>query len=306
MTARKALTGAQIYEIKGPDNAKKADALAARLREVLAEREGVRVTRPVMMAEIRVRDLDDSATPSQVTDAIVQATGCDPDNIKVGVIRSVGRGMGTLWVRCPMAAANKLTAAKKLRVGWVNARIEALEPRQLQCFKCLEKGHVQAQCSSGVNRAACCYRCGKEGHIARDCQSPVKCPICAGLKRPDGHKAGSRACTAPKKRAKGKVVQPAPRAERVAPGTSQQTGTTGATTQHGSGGDRDKSRVTQPQAEEDPQEVEMKETEESAPPLPQRERRKRDPSCLCCVMEGTSSCMETEQEEPNTREPVWV
>jgi len=208
MTARRALTGAQIYEVTGSDNVNKADALAARPKEVMSGREGVRVTRPTMMAEIRIRDLDKSVEPSQVADAISRAGNCSPDDIKTGVVQFTGRGMGTLWVRCPLAVANKMVATKRLLVGWVNARIEALEPKLLQCYKCLKKGHVRAQCGNGVDRAACCYRCGTEGHIARDCKSPVKCPICASLKRPDGHKAGSRACMAPKRRAKERTTQP--------------------------------------------------------------------------------------------------
>lgn len=208
MTARRALTGAQIYEIKGPDNNKKADALANRLREVMADKEGVHITRPTMMAEIRVRDLNDSVEPHQVADAIARAGNCSPDDIRTGVVQFTGRGMGTLWVRCPLAVANKMVAAKKIRLGWINARIEALEQRPLQCYRCLEKRHVQAQCSSGTSRADCCYRCGKTGHIARSCRAPVECPICASLGRPKGHKAGSRTCTAPKRRAKGNNTQP--------------------------------------------------------------------------------------------------
>jgi len=98
MTARRALTGAQIYEVKGPDNVNKADALAAQLREVMSGREGVRVTRPIMMTEIRIRDLDESVEPSQVADAISRAGNCSPDDIKTGVVQFTGRGMGTLWV----------------------------------------------------------------------------------------------------------------------------------------------------------------------------------------------------------------
>lgn len=144
--------------------------MAKRLDEVLAGKEGVRVARPTQIAEIRIHDLDDSV-------AIAAVGGCPPSIIKTVEIRSSG-GMGTIWVRCSLAAANKLIAAKKIRVGWVNARVEALEKRPLQCFMCLEKGHVKAQCGNGPDRAGCCYKCGEPGHLARDCASPVKCPVC--------------------------------------------------------------------------------------------------------------------------------
>jgi len=52
MRARRAVTGAQIFEIGGPDNVRIADALAARLREILGDREGVKIARPVQTAEM--------------------------------------------------------------------------------------------------------------------------------------------------------------------------------------------------------------------------------------------------------------
>lgn len=175
-----------------------------------------------MTAELRIRDLDESVEPDDVAKVIAKFGGCSPGEIKVGVIQCPGRGMGTLWVRCPTAVAGRLIAAKRIRVGWVNARVEELEPRPLQCSRCLEKGHVQTKCNGGANRAACCYKCGEEGHFARDCRVPVRCPVCASLGRPDKHRAGSRACTAPKKRAKGPTTQATQRA--TAPSSTQEGG----------------------------------------------------------------------------------
>lgn len=40
LTARKALTGAQLFEVGGPNNKEKADVLASRMRDVLADKEG--------------------------------------------------------------------------------------------------------------------------------------------------------------------------------------------------------------------------------------------------------------------------
>lgn len=208
MKARRAVTGAQIFEIGGPDKQEKADALAARIREVLADRDGVKVTRPLATAELRVRDLHDAIVEEDVRKAIASATDCNPGAVSVGPIRPTGRGLNTVWVRCPLAAANKLSAAGKLLVGWTRVRVEALEKRPLQCFKCLGKGHVRANCSSGADRSSCCYKCGQEGHLARDCALPVRCPVCADLGRPTGHRAGSRACSAPKSKGKGGAMAP--------------------------------------------------------------------------------------------------
>lgn len=160
----------------------------------------------------------------------------------------------------------------------MNARIEALEPILLQCYKCLEKGQVRAQCGNG-DRAACCYRCGKEGHIARDCKSPVRCPICASLKRPDGHKADSRACMAPKRRAKERTTQPTPFPR------------TNVVSREREGGDIGEEIHTQ--------EVEMRGVED-LPPLPQREKRERPSDRLPPTTGEENSPMEAEPEEPNS------
>jgi len=82
LTARKAVTGAQIYEIGGPDKERKADVLASRLREVVGQREGVRVSRPVMMAEFRIRGLDESVVPADIGKAVAANGGCSTDDIK--------------------------------------------------------------------------------------------------------------------------------------------------------------------------------------------------------------------------------
>jgi len=128
--------------------------------------------------------LCDAVEEEDVLRAVASAGDCDPNRVKVGPIRSTGRGLGTSWVRCPLAAANKLVAAKRLRIGWTNVRVEALEKRPLQCFRCLEKGHVRAQCGNAPDRTAQCYRCGTPGHIARDCTAPTKCSVCADIGRP--------------------------------------------------------------------------------------------------------------------------
>lgn len=202
MTARRAVTG-QIFEIGGPEKREKADALAAKIREVLADREGMRVTRPSATAELRVKDLHDAIEEEDVRRAIASSGDCDVESVKVGPIRTTGRGLSTAWVRCPLAAANRLAAMGKLKIGWTRVRIEALEKRPLQCFRCMGKGHVRAQCGGSTDRASCCYQCGQEGHIGRDCTRPAKCPVCTDLGRSADHRAGSKACSAPKKKGKG-------------------------------------------------------------------------------------------------------
>lgn len=68
MTARRAVTGAQIFEIGGPAKREKADALAVKIREVLADRKGVRVTRSSATAKLRVKDLHDAIEGRRCTE----------------------------------------------------------------------------------------------------------------------------------------------------------------------------------------------------------------------------------------------
>ncbi|XP_076301788.1 uncharacterized protein LOC143219866 [Lasioglossum baleicum] len=190
---KRAVTGGLLLEIPGPEGGAKADALASKMAAALIGL-GVRVNRPLKTADLRLRGLDDSVTPEEVKAAVAEATGCPPDTIKVGDIKSPAAGLGTTWLKCPAAAARLLAGAGKLRVGWSTAKVEALAARPLQCFRCLAVGHVRQRCTSTVDRSGQCYKCGVTGHRANVCPAAPRCPICTELGRPAGHKAGSGLC----------------------------------------------------------------------------------------------------------------
>lgn len=80
------------------------------------------------------------------------------------------------------------------------ARVEALTPRPLQCYRCLEPGHTRARCTTPLDRGNRCYRCDQPGHTARGCMEKPKCPLCSDIGRPSGHRLGSAACAPPQKR----------------------------------------------------------------------------------------------------------
>ena len=131
------------------------------LAKLFENRPDVKIARPQKMAELRIRDLDPSTTSEEVVQAIVEAGGCSPTDVKVGELRSSQRGQWTIWVRCPLAAANKVAAAGRLRLAFVQARVDLLDARPLHCYKCMERGHVRVNCpNTDVDRSGCCYRCG--------------------------------------------------------------------------------------------------------------------------------------------------
>lgn len=75
----------------GAKNAPKADALAARMKEVLAGREGTRVNRPIKTAKIRLRGIEWSITAKEITEA-VDVGRCHPEDVKLGEIRRTPGG----------------------------------------------------------------------------------------------------------------------------------------------------------------------------------------------------------------------
>lgn len=94
---RIAQTGGRIFEVAGADGAAKADRLAVRLRTVLGDR-GVRVTRPIKMAELRLTGLHDSVIPEKIARAIAAQAQCPEGEaaIKVGEIHRLPSDSGSM------------------------------------------------------------------------------------------------------------------------------------------------------------------------------------------------------------------
>ncbi|XP_011858731.1 PREDICTED: uncharacterized protein LOC105556255 [Vollenhovia emeryi] len=198
---RRAQTGAIILEVTGENAKEKADCLAEKMRAVVGGKEGVKITRPTKLAEIRIRDLDDSITVEDVKEAVAKAGGCTPPEVKTGEIKLAPNGLGTIWVQCPLVSAKRAAAPGKVKIGWIIARLELLEARPLICFRCLERGHVRAQCRSRTDRSEVCCRCGATGHKAQECSAEPKCPVCTARGLPANHKAGNKACPMPSRKA---------------------------------------------------------------------------------------------------------
>ncbi|XP_067208437.1 uncharacterized protein [Linepithema humile] len=195
-------TGACILQIKGPNKQECADKLAQRMRSLLADNPEVRINRPQIMSEIRIRGLAPSTTAEGVAKAVAEMGECSLTEIKVEDIKTsqIPRGPITAWVKCPLKAANKIAQGGHIIMdGFFKAQVELLEARPFQCFKCLERGHVRAKCpSTDVDRSDLCYRCGVRGHEARSCTAPANCAVCRDAGLPASHRMGGPLCKPPK------------------------------------------------------------------------------------------------------------
>lgn len=173
-----------LIEIPDPDESKKADDLAARLREVLGN--VATVSRPVVKGEIRLVGLDDSVSVEEVKTVIAREGSCDEEEVKPGPIRRMYNGLGSVWLQCPLAAAMKVIDKGKVRIGWTMTRADLLKARRVQCFRCWKFGHVRFACKEAVNRTGRCFRCGESGHRSSECSAAPRCVICAEANLPSG------------------------------------------------------------------------------------------------------------------------
>ncbi|KAJ0175856.1 hypothetical protein K1T71_009015 [Dendrolimus kikuchii] len=173
-----ARTGARMLLLPGKDSGEKADALAARLKEVLPEEE-VKVSRPEKCFNVRVSGLDDFTTVEEVVAAVARVTDVAAGRINSSVIRLGPDRLGYVILACPVAAAIKLKDRKRVMVGWASADIKILPSRSERCWRCLVAGHVACACSSSVDRSKDCYRCGQPGHPAATCLNAPHCSICS-------------------------------------------------------------------------------------------------------------------------------
>ncbi|XP_070530033.1 uncharacterized protein [Cardiocondyla obscurior] len=190
VTMRTTATGALLIQVSGSENDCKADALAGQMKQVLANREDVKISRPTISAEIRVWPLEPSITKDEVIEAVTSKGLCQPRDM-----RQIAGSMNSLWLRLPLTAAKKASEGGKLAIGWTRVKVALLDPRPMRCFKCLERGHTRERCPNKVDRSGKCYRCGNTGHVARVCTATPRCPICADIGRRADHILGGKQCT---------------------------------------------------------------------------------------------------------------
>lgn len=193
---RKAANGGLLIEILGPEGSVKAETLAGKLKEILQDK--AKIARPIAKGEIRMIGLDDSVTIEKVADAIVQYGKCTLEDTKVG-IRPMNNGLFTIWAQCPLSAAVKIANLKKIKLGWTLVRVDLLDPRPVQCFKCWRFEHLKNSCTSEVDYSGLCFKCGGDDHRAKTCDRSPRCKICSIDGKEASHRLGSVYCTVERK-----------------------------------------------------------------------------------------------------------
>ncbi|XP_029164494.1 uncharacterized protein LOC114935763 [Nylanderia fulva] len=190
---RKAANGGVIVEIPGPQGSDKADNLAKKLSEVMSGY--AEVTRPTIKGEIIISGFDESVTADDIFELVSRLGGCRNEQIKVGAIRRLPNGNNMVWVQCPVDAAILVAEKKRLRIRWTTARVEMLQKRPTQCYKCWRKGHIRNNCPFKEDYSKVCFRCGGNDHPVKICTADIKCRVCADKNLSANHRVGSNKCS---------------------------------------------------------------------------------------------------------------
>lgn len=187
---RRTGTGEVLVEL-GPNTKDKA-AFAETIRGILGENAAVSSLNRQKTVEIR--DLDELATPEEVTEAIKRDLKDLAGDLRVSVTKANSRALKMAIVTLDEAAANELLQSQHIKIGWVNCRVRRRIDVQ-RCYKCLGYGHTRRECK-GPERRDLCWRCGQNGHKAGNCESSPRCVLCAGREdaRRSDHVPGSGTC----------------------------------------------------------------------------------------------------------------
>lgn len=160
-----------------------------RHRNYKLQEENAAITTLTIKGDLRIVGLDELIGKDEIEWAIEEKGGCDRKEIRIEDIKRTRRGLGIVWVLCPLKAAITIAKKKKIKIGWTIVGITLLKARPLQCFRCWQHGHVKEQCRSKIDRSKLCFQCGKEGHGVNTCNNPIRCAVCIDLGREDTESA---------------------------------------------------------------------------------------------------------------------
>jgi len=156
---RRCLSVGALVEVLGADKIEKTNRLCEEIRKLFVGIEGVRVYRPMKKVSVRLFDITNLISLTDIKNAIIKIVKCSENDITFSQVRFARNGLGAVTMQCPIEVARKLFVEKELRVEWFVVRLELLQDCALRCFRCLATGHTVSRCPSGVDRSGCCFRC---------------------------------------------------------------------------------------------------------------------------------------------------
>lgn len=190
---RRALNGAIVIEVPGPQGKQLADSLRTNLMDALGD--NARVSNSVATGELRLRGIEPSTTQEEILMELEAISGSPRQDFKVSAISNMRDGMGVSWVICPLQAAIKIAERGAVTLGWTRVKVDLLRKRPVQCFKCWHFGHVRSSCRSELDRTGSCFKCGIAGHTIGICRTNTpNCLICKDIGRESRHRMGSIIC----------------------------------------------------------------------------------------------------------------
>lgn len=190
---KRAVNGAIVIQVPGPQGRELASSLSSYLAGVLGD--SARVSNPVATGVLRIRGIDPSVTMEEIHAELEALSGCLQQDLRLSSINFMRDSMGVAWIVCPLETAVRLAEMGTVRLGWTRVRIDLLKRQPFQCFRCWHFGHVRGNCRAEVDRTAACSKCGQTGHVAGNCnKTRPKCIICEDIGAEFAHKLGSTVC----------------------------------------------------------------------------------------------------------------
>ena len=119
---RRAAGGGTLIEISDEESKKKANKLCNKLREILADNAKILV--PTKNITLRIAGFDLSVKKKDIEEAVILRSGCMVDEIEIGEIIRLRNGLYSVWIKCPIAGANKMTENRLIDIGWTSTQVE--------------------------------------------------------------------------------------------------------------------------------------------------------------------------------------
>lgn len=189
---RRTKNGEMLFELKGDTSVK-----SGTYKEMIERSLGGDATVRALTQEIvvEVSNLDEITTEEELREALIEHFSLGEIGRAAKVkLRKAFSGTQTATIKLPVAEANKLLEAGKVKVGWTICHLRTPRTQLLRCYKCLGFGHVAKQCTL-TDRSKRCWRCGEDGHVSKTCKNKPKCMLCQKGERND-HATGSLRCKA--------------------------------------------------------------------------------------------------------------